>query len=104
MAAAYGIRSIAFMTDERLAFRHAEGVLGLSVETTPRLYGYLHFKKLLVDSDHRLVITEHEKFEKRPLSRFLQEAYEEAMRCTLMVAPPPPSASAPSDDSDEEQA
>lgn len=97
MATAYGIRSIAFMTDERLAFRHAEGVLGLSVETTPRLYGYLHYKKHLVDSDHRLVIAEHEKFEKRPLTRFLQEAYEEALRCTLMIAGPQPSASARDD-------
>jgi predicted nucleic acid-binding protein len=104
MATAYGIRSIAFMTDERLAFRHAEGALGLSVETTPRLYGYLHFKKHLVDSDHRLVIAEHEKFEKRPLTKFLQEAYEEAMRCTLMIAALPPSESGQSDGTEEGKA
>jgi predicted nucleic acid-binding protein len=88
MAAAYGVRSIAFMTDERLAVRHAEQVLGLPVETTPRLYGYLHFHKHLNDSDHHEVVIEHERFERRPLTKFLQETYEEAMRCRLMVAAP----------------
>ena len=49
MAAAYGIRSVAFMTDEKLARRHSEGALGLKVESTPRLYGYLHYHRHLTD-------------------------------------------------------
>lgn len=86
MATAYGIGGFAFMTDERLAFRYAKEALHIPVETTPRLYGYLHYHKHLNDSDHTSVIAEHEKFERRPLTRFFQEAYEEAMRFRLMDA------------------
>lgn len=41
IATAYRIRSIAVMTDEKLARNYAKDRLGLQVETTPRLYGYL---------------------------------------------------------------
>ncbi|RUL78955.1 hypothetical protein [Dyella choica] len=104
IATAYGIRSIAFMTDERLARREAEGKLGLSVETTPRLYGYLHYHKHLNDGDHNAVIAEHEKFERRPLTKFFQDTYEEAMRCRLMVATTNADASGQSEGIGEENA
>ncbi len=84
MATAYRIRSIAFMTDELLARKYAKDQLQLSIETTPRLYGYLHYHRHLGDSDHADVVAEHESFESRPLSRYLNEAFHEAMRCRLM--------------------
>ena len=86
IATAYRIRSIAVMTDEKLARKYAFEKLGLSVETTPRLYGYLHFHLHLGGGDHDEVIREHEHFEKRPLTQFFNQTFEEAMRCRLMAA------------------
>lgn len=85
IATAYRIRSIAVMTDEWLARQYAEKKLGLTVETTPRLYGYLHYHLHLGGADHDEVIREHERFEKRPLTKFFNETLTEAMRCRLMV-------------------
>lgn len=85
IAAAYHIRNIAVMTDEKLARKYAEDKLGLLVETTSRLYGYLHFHQHLGGADHDEVIKEHERFETRPLSQFFNLAFTEAMRCRLMV-------------------
>lgn len=85
IAATYRIRSIAFMTDERLARRFAQTTLGLRVETTPRLYGFLHFHQHLGGSDHDHVINEHERFEPRPLTAFFNQTFDEAMRCRLMA-------------------
>jgi hypothetical protein len=84
IAAAYRIRNIAFMTDEKKARKFAFEKLGLHVETTPKLYAWLHYCRHLGDGDHNDVIREHEKFEARPLTKFLCEAYEEALRCRLM--------------------
>lgn len=84
MATAYRIRSIAFMTDELLARKYAINQLGLAVETTPRLYGFLHYHLHLGEADHTNVIAEHECFEARPLSKYLNDAFQEAMRCRLM--------------------
>jgi predicted nucleic acid-binding protein len=89
LAAAYRIRSIAVMTDEKLARKFAVEKLNLSVETTPRLYGYLHYHLHLSDSDHDQVIDEHERFERRPLTEFFNKSYAEAMRCRLMVRASP---------------
>ena len=85
IAAAYRIRNIAVMTDEKLARRYAQSNLGLSVETTPRLYGYLHYHQHLGGADHDEVIKEHERFEKRPLTQFFNQTFDDAMRCRLMV-------------------
>lgn len=41
IATAYRIRSIAVMTDEKKARNYASKQLGLTVETTPKLYGWL---------------------------------------------------------------
>jgi predicted nucleic acid-binding protein len=81
---AYRIRSIAFMTDEKKARKFALEKLRLHVETTPKLYAWLHYNGYLSDSDHQNVIREHEIYEVRPLTMFLQEAFNEAMRCRLM--------------------
>lgn len=84
IATAYRIRSIAFMTDERQARHFASSQLGLSVETTPKLYAWLHYYQHLGSGDHEDVLREHEKYEARPLTKYLQDAYVEAMRCRLM--------------------
>ena len=91
IAAAYRIRNIAVMTDDWLARKYAKDNLGLSVETTPRLYGYLHYHQHLGGADHDEVIKEHERFERRPLTRFFNRTFREAMHCRLMAnmsAPP----------------
>ncbi len=87
IAVAYRVRSIAFMTDEKQARHVASTKFGLNVETTPRLYAWLHYRQHLGDGDHEDVIREHEMYESRPLTRFFREAYEEAMRCRLMAQP-----------------
>lgn len=85
IATAYRIRSIAVMTDEKLARNYARDRLGLQVETTPRLYGYLHYHLHLGGADHDEVIKEHERFERRPLTPFFNQTFHEAMRCRLMA-------------------
>lgn len=85
IATAYRIRSIAVMTDEKLARKYARDGLGLQVETTPRLYGYLHYYLHLGGADHDEVIKEHERFERRPLTHFFNQTFDEAMRCRLMA-------------------
>lgn len=87
IAVAYRVRSIAFMTDEKQARHVASTKFGLNVETTPKLYAWLHYRQHLGGGDHDDVIREHEVYEARPLTRFFQEAYEEAMRCRLMNRP-----------------
>ena len=66
------------MTDEKAARKFAEEKLQIKVETTPKLYGWLHYKNKLSDSDHSSIIKEHESFESRPLTKFLIDAYEAA--------------------------
>lgn len=89
IAVAYRVRSIAFMTDDKQARRVASAKFGLAVETTPKLYGWLHYHQHLGSGDHEDVIREHEAHESRPLTQFFQTAYEEAMRCKLMAHPIP---------------
>lgn len=84
IATAYRIRSIAFMTDEKKARKFASEKLALVVETTPKLYAWLHYNLFLCDGDHQDVIREHEHHEKMPLTKFFDEAYETALRCRIM--------------------
>lgn len=84
IAMAYRIRSLAFMTDEKKARKFATDKLGLNVETTAKLYAWLHYHGHLSDGDHGDVIREHESYESRPLTTFFHDAFEEAMRCRLM--------------------
>lgn len=83
MAVAHKIRT-ALLTDDRQARRYAEEILQLIVVTTPKLYAWLHYHRYLLDSDHADVVREHEQYERRPLSRFLHEAYEVALQYRLM--------------------
>lgn len=83
IATAYRIRTISFLTDDRQARRFSLDVLGIKAETTPMLYGYLHYHRHLGSSDHGDVVSEHEMYEARPLSKYLDEAYHEALRCRL---------------------
>jgi hypothetical protein len=85
IATAMKMRTLAFMTDEKKARHHAKERLNLRVETTPRLYGWLHFHRHLDDGDHLEIIREHEVHERRPLTKFFQEAYESALQYRLMA-------------------
>ncbi|MBN7766313.1 hypothetical protein [Pectobacterium brasiliense] len=80
IAMSYNCATIAVMTDEKLARRFAENKLSLNVETTPKLYGWLHYTNKLSDSDHKEIILEHEKFEKMPLTEFFNSAYETSLK------------------------
>lgn len=88
IAVVYRITTMAIMTDERQARYFAKEKLGMRVETTPRLYGWLHFHRYLYDGDHPEIIAEHEKYERRPLTKFLNEAYESALQYRLMESKP----------------
>ena len=85
IAMSYSIRTIAVMTDEKLARRFAETSLQLRVETTPKLYGWLHYNLKLSDSDHGEIISEHESYERRPLTIFFNEAYEVALQYRITI-------------------
>jgi predicted nucleic acid-binding protein len=85
IATAYKLTTIAVMTDERQARLYAEQSLRLIVETTPKLYAWLHYNRHLSDGDHGEVITEHEKYERRPLTKYLNEAYETALQYRLIT-------------------
>lgn len=56
------------------------------VQTTPQVLGWLFFEGRLGDRDLAGIVEEHESFE-RPLRRFFQDMYEEAMRCRLLARP-----------------
>ena len=84
IAVVYRVTTMAIMTDEKQARYFARERLRLRVETTPRLYGWLHFKRYLLDGDHAEVVAEHEKYERRPLTKYLNEAYESALQYRLM--------------------
>lgn len=73
------------MTDERQARHFAENKLALRVETTPCLYGWLHFQRHLVDGDHMEILAEHARLERRPLTRFFETAYHSALQYRLIV-------------------
>ena len=85
IATAYKLTTIAVMTDERQARLYAEQSLRLIVETTPKLYAWLHYNRHLSDGDHEEVINEHEKYERRPLTKYLNEAYETALQYRLIT-------------------
>lgn len=84
IAAAIDNKGSVFMTDEKPARRYAQDVLSLNVQTTPRLYGWLHYHRHLIDSDHAEIISEHENFESRPLTKYLNIGYESALMYRLM--------------------
>jgi predicted nucleic acid-binding protein len=84
IAVAMSSSGLTFMTDEKQARHHARERLELHVETTPRLYGWLHYRRELLDADHPAIISDHERHERRPLTKFFDEAYESALQYRLM--------------------
>lgn len=75
----------AFLTDDQKARKLARTMLNAShVQTTPHLFAWLIFSQHLSDADKDQVIAEHTQLE-RPLSKFFEEAYLEALRCRLMA-------------------
>lgn len=76
---------LAFMTDDQKARRLSRGVIGNDrVQTTPHLFGWLIYCGRLSDGDKRDVISEHETHN-RPLTRYFEEMYNEALRCRSMA-------------------
>lgn len=74
----------AFLTDDQGARKLASQFMDSSlVQTTPRLFGWLIYEELLNDSDVKLIIQEHEEFN-RPLSPYLLEVYQDAMKFRLL--------------------
>jgi hypothetical protein len=79
----------AFLTDDRNARALAESFMNASsVQTTPRLLGWLVFGGCLAESDVDHIIEEHERL-KRPLTQYFRIILEEALRCRLMVMSAP---------------
>lgn len=77
--------NLAFQTDDQRARKLALTALPAErVQTTPHVLGWLFFEGRLVDGDLSSIIEEHESFE-RPLRRFFEEMYTEAMRCRLLA-------------------
>lgn len=75
----------AFLTDDTQAKKLARNTLDFkNVQTTPHLFGWLFFKRKLSDSDKSKIISEHNKF-KRPLQRYFEIMYGEALRCISLT-------------------
>ena len=71
---------LAFMMDDVKARKLGEFVLGeMKTLTTPRLLGWLYINRILTDSDHAVIIKEHET-QKRNMSTQYNQIYQEAMR------------------------
>ncbi|MGP6422122.1 hypothetical protein ACTZGP_25510 [Pseudomonas putida] len=87
IAMSYNLSTVSIMTDEWLARKFSEEKLYLRVETTPKLYGWLHYNLKLNDSDHADIVKEHESFERRPLTKFFNEAYETALQYRVRISP-----------------
>ena len=76
---------LGFMTDDQKARKLGSAVIGKdNVHTTPKLFGWLVFHGHLGDVDKYEVIREHKSFN-RPLERYFEEMYHEALRCRLMA-------------------
>lgn len=72
---------ITFQTDDQGARKLAVEELPIGrVQTTPHVLGWLYFHGKLADHELRIIIAEHEQVS-RPLRKYLQGMYEEAMRC-----------------------
>ena len=73
-----------FQTDDQGARKLAIEELPFgSVQTTPHVLGWLFFHGKLADHELRIIIEEHEQVD-RPLRKYLEQIYAEAMRCRLM--------------------
>lgn len=69
-----------FMTDDQGAKKLGENILGKQkVLTSPRMLGWLYFNRVLIDTDHKDIISEHEN-SGRKMARIYNEIYQEAIR------------------------
>lgn len=69
-----------FMTDDQGARKLGEKILGKqNVLTSPRILGWLYFHRILIDSDHKDVISEH-KNSGRNMAGIYDDVYQEAVR------------------------
>jgi len=86
---AFAMRTgLAFLSDDQKARKLALEVLTQQlVQTTPHLVGWLFFHNHLTDGDKPAIIADH-KAMNRPLAKFFDEMYLEALRCRLMAKPP----------------
>lgn len=76
---------LSVQTDDQRARKLAALVLTEDrVQTTPHVLGWLFFEGRLADGDLACIVEEHESFE-RPLRRFFDQMYHEAMRCRLLA-------------------
>lgn len=76
---------LSVQTDDQGARKLAALVLAEDcVQTTPHVLGWLFFEGRLADGDLAGIIEEHESFE-RPLRKFFDLMYLEAMRCRLLA-------------------
>ena len=76
---------LAVQTDHQGARKLAAMALAAErVQTTPHVLGWLFFEGRLVDGDLNEIVAEHESFD-RPLRRFFEEMYQEALRCRLLL-------------------
>lgn len=72
--------SQSFMTDDKGAKKMGEKILGKQkVLTSPRVLGWLYFNRILIDSDHKDIISEH-KNSGRNMADIYDEVYKEAIR------------------------
>lgn len=68
------------MTDDQGARKLGEEILGKqNVLTSPRILGWLYFHRILIDSDHKDVISEH-KNSGRNMAGIYDDVYQEAVR------------------------
>lgn len=69
----------AFLTDDQGARNFAEKILGSDkVQTTPHLLGWLFFNSLLNDEDVNLIIEQHQKYNGK-LESYFMEMYRKAL-------------------------
>jgi len=75
---------MSFQTDDQGARKLAIEELAFgSVQTTPHVLGWLFYHGKLADHELGRIIKEHEQVG-RPLRKYFEQIYEEAMRCRLM--------------------
>ena len=75
---------LSFLTDDQKARNLANEILDKDkVQTTPHLLGWLFYNGLLLDSDFNEIVSEHNSFN-RPLEKYFNEVYFEAMRFRLI--------------------
>lgn len=75
--------TLAFLTDDQKARKLAQKYLGIQYDqTVPKLFGWLVFEGMVLDSDKEDIIKEHEQFGGN-LARFFRQCFDDAMLLKL---------------------